>query len=79
MVLHHDRSCLGNQESEVMKRLLCILFSAAAIGAGTSAMAGPPRHVNAREYRQQQRIFHGVRGDELTRREFGRLEAQQAD
>jgi hypothetical protein len=61
-----------------MKRLLCILFSTAAIGAGTAAMAGPPRHVNAREYHQQQRIFHGVRGDELTRREFGRLEAQQA-
>jgi hypothetical protein len=61
-----------------MKRLLCILFSAAAIGASTAAMAGPPRHVNAREYHQQQRIFHGVRSDELTRREFGRLEAQQA-
>ena len=61
-----------------MKRLLCILFSAAAIGQGTSAMARPPRHVNAREYHQQQRIFHGVRDSELTRRAFGRLEAEQA-
>jgi len=61
-----------------MKRLLCILFSAASIGQATSAIAGPPRHVNTREYRQQQRIFHGVRSDELTRREFGRLEAEQA-
>ena len=61
-----------------MKRLLCILFSAAAIGQGTSALAGPPRHINEREHRQQQRIFHGVRDKELTRREFGRLEAEQA-
>ena len=61
-----------------MRRLLCILFSAAAIGQGNAAMAGPPRHVNAREYRQQQRIFHGVRSDELTGREFRRLEAEQA-
>ena len=61
-----------------MKRLLCILFSAAAIGQGTVAMAGPPHRVNAREYRQQHRIFHGVRNEELTRREFARLEAQQA-
>ena len=61
-----------------MKRLLCILFSAAAIGQGASAMARPPRHINEREYRQQQRIFHGVRDTELTRRKFGRLEAEQA-
>lgn len=61
-----------------MKRLLCILFSAAAIGQGTTAMARPPRHVNAREYRQQQRIFHGVRDEEVTRHEFARLEAEQA-
>ena len=61
-----------------MKRLLCILFSAAAIGQGTAATAGPPRHINAREYHQQQRISHGIRSDELTRREFSRLEREQA-
>ena len=36
------------------------------------------RGVNARQQRQQQRILNGVRTDELTRREVGRLETQQA-
>lgn len=44
--------------------------------AGT-AYAGTPR-INHREHAQQQRINEGVRSGELTRREAGRLEAQQA-
>ena len=59
-----------------MKRVLCILFSVLAIGQGV-AMAQPPR-INDREHRQQLRIRHGVRDDELTRREAARLEAEQA-
>ena len=59
-----------------MKRVICILFLVLATGQGI-AMANHPR-INERQRHQQQRIRYGVRSDELTRRETGRLVAQQA-
>lgn len=52
------------------------LLLAAVLVLGTSAvsMAGS-RGINAREYREQQRINQGIRSGELTRLEARRLEA----
>jgi hypothetical protein len=47
-----------------------------AIGQGV-AMAHHPR-INERQHQQQQRIRHGIRNEELTRREAGRLVTEQA-
>ena len=65
------------------------LFAAAALAC---ALVGPlateaaaqsprcrkPRPVNARQNQQERRITQGVRSGELTRREAGRLAAEQA-
>ena len=58
-----------------MKRLVGVLLSAALLlGLSAVSFAG----INRREYRDQQRIRQGIRSGELTRREAGRLEAEQA-
>ena len=59
-----------------MKKLVCFLFSVLVIGQGV--VMAHPRGINDRQHRQQQRIRHGVRDDELTRREAARLETEQA-
>ena len=59
-----------------MKRVLSILFLVLAMGQGI-AMANHPR-INERQHNQQLRIRNGIRSDELTRREAGRLFAEQA-
>lgn len=58
-----------------MKRLVSVLLSAALLlGLSAVSFAG----INRREYREQYRIRQGIRSGELTRREAGRLEAEQA-
>ena len=58
-----------------MKRLVSVLLSGALLlGLSAVSLAG----INRREYREQQRIRQGIRSGELTRREAGRLEAEQA-
>lgn len=59
-----------------MKRVLSILFLVLAMAQGI-AMANHPR-INERQHHQQLRIRHGIRNEELTRREAGRLVAQQS-
>ena len=55
--------------------LVCALFApTAAQAAGTKH----PRSINSRERREQQRIRQGERSGELTRKEAGRLEAEEA-
>jgi hypothetical protein len=61
-----------------MKRLVSIALSAAFVmGLSIVATAHTP-YINRRERHDQQRIRQGIRSGELTRREAGRLEAQQA-
>ena len=47
---------------------------ASAIAAAAPAEA----RVNERQYNQQERIYHGVRSGELTKREYIKLERQHA-
>ena len=58
-----------------MKRLVSIVLSAVFV-MGLSVVASA--QINRRERHEQQRIRQGIRNGELTRREAGRLEAQQA-
>lgn len=61
-----------------MRRLSGILFVIIfVLGLSTVSMA-QNRGINRREYEQRSRIRHGIRSDELTRREAGRLAAEQA-
>jgi F0F1-type ATP synthase membrane subunit b/b' len=61
-----------------MKRLVSIILSAVfVISLGIVATASTP-YINRREREEQRRIRQGVRNGELTRREAGRLEAEQA-
>ncbi len=60
-----------------------IIFAALLLPPAAVAQSGPqgrckPRSINQRQDRQQTRIRQGVRSDELTRREAGKLAAQQA-
>ena len=58
-----------------MKRLVSVIVSGAfLLGLSVVCFAG----VNGRQYREQHRIREGIRSGELTRREAGRLEAEQA-
>ncbi|MEK6303674.1 MAG: hypothetical protein AABO41_23460 [Acidobacteriota bacterium] len=58
-----------------MKRLVSVFLSGALfLGLSAVCFAG----VNGRQYREQRRIREGVRSGELTRREAGRLGAEQA-
>ena len=58
-----------------MKRLVSVIVSGVfLLGLSAVCFAG----VNGRQYREQHRIREGVRSGELTRREAGRLEAEQA-
>ena len=58
-----------------MKRLFSVLLSGALL-LGLSAVCSAG--VNGRQYREQRRIREGIRSGELTRREAGRLEFEQA-
>ncbi|MCA1818066.1 MAG: hypothetical protein LC746_17040 [Acidobacteria bacterium] len=63
------------------KKLTTAAFVCAALAvAATSTQAQGKRSgsINGREHRQQERIRQGERSGELTRREAGRLEAEQA-
>ena len=58
-----------------MKKLLML----AALGLTTIAVAAPAQaQVNYRQWNQDHRIQQGARSGELTRREYYRLQAQQA-
>ena len=58
-----------------MKRLVSVLLSGALfLGLSAVCFAG----IDGRQYREQRRIREGIRSGELTRREAGRLEAEQA-
>ncbi|HJQ23513.1 MAG TPA: hypothetical protein VKA60_06320 [Blastocatellia bacterium] len=60
-----------------MKKLVSLMSAAVLIlGLGVAAFANTP-YINRREHREQQRIRQGERSGELTRREAGRLEAEQ--
>ena len=63
-------------------RLRIVAAVMGAVLAGTPALAAPPDRpghgVNARQDRQAQRIRHGVRDDEINRRELARLRAEEA-
>ena len=59
--------------------LACALVAPLATEAAAQSARGcKPRPVNARQNRQERRITQGVRSGELTRREAGRLAAEQA-
>jgi hypothetical protein len=60
-----------------MKKFVTVLLSATfVLGLSVVSMAHTPG-VNRREYREQRRIHQGIRNGELTRREAGRLRAEQ--
>jgi hypothetical protein len=61
-----------------MRILSGILLCAAMVAGLTADTMASRRWINRRERHQQQRIREGIRGDELTRREAARLEAEQA-
>ncbi|HYV04975.1 MAG TPA: hypothetical protein VFB82_10330 [Blastocatellia bacterium] len=58
-----------------MKRLVSVMLSGAML-LGLSAICFAS--INGRQYREQRRIREGIRSGELTRREAGRLETEQA-
>ena len=66
-----------------MKKIIGLIFAALLLVAGLSmdsfAQTRYRRNINARERRQQQRIYQGVRSGSLTRRETYRLERQQVN
>lgn len=55
-----------------------LAFPLAAAAAAKPARCHGPRPVNARQNRQERRIGQGIRTGKLTRREAGRLAAEQA-
>lgn len=64
-----------------MKKSLFLFFASLSLICGLSlstvAQTRTPR-VNKRESHQQKRIFQGAKSGELTRKEFARLEKEQA-
>ena len=57
-----------------MRKFVSLLVSAVfLLGASAVSMAGQ-RGINARQHREQQRIFRGIRNGELTWNEARRLE-----
>ena len=61
--------------------LLCALaapLASTAEAKGAASRCLGPRPVNARQNRQERRIEGGIKSGELTRREAGRLAAEQA-
>jgi hypothetical protein len=61
-----------------MKKLGSIfLLAIFVLGLGATSFAHTPV-INKRQHNQSQRIRRGIRTDELTRREAGRLISQQA-
>jgi hypothetical protein len=54
------------------------VFTAALLGLATMAAAPAEARINQRQGHQQQRIYQGIRGGELTPRETYRLARQQA-
>ncbi len=55
------------------------LFAAAALGLMALTAAAPAEaRINQRQYRQQNRIYNGIRSGELNRREAARLEGREA-
>src|SRR5215216_5223640 len=64
-------------EGEVMKRFVSISFTAVfVLGLSVVSLAHTPG-INRRERQERQRIQQGVSSGELTRREAGRLRAEQ--
>jgi hypothetical protein len=66
-----------------MKKIAAVAMSLAILGAtfiATSAEARPAwkTRVNHRQARQQNRLYHGVQNDSLTRREHRNLQKRQA-
>ena len=62
-----------------MKKLASILLTFVfVLGTCAASMAQTTPSVDRREHRQQRRIRRGVHSGSLTRREAGRLEAQEA-
>jgi len=61
-----------------MKKAWIKVSFLAVIAAMVLPLIGSAQGINQRERNQQARIRQGVRSGELTRREAGRLEAQQA-
>ena len=61
-----------------MKRLVSIVLSAVFVMSLSIVASAHTPYINRRERHEQQRIRQGIRNGELTRREAGRLEAQQA-
>lgn len=66
-----------------MKKIIGLIFAALLIVAGlsveTNAQYRQRHNINAREARQQRRIYQGVRSGSLNRRETYRLERQQVN
>ena len=61
-----------------MKKIIStIMCGTLMAGLSVASLAKTPT-INKREYKQQERIRQGIRSGELTRREAGRLEAEQA-
>jgi len=67
--------------------MLCAAISPVAAQAGTATPVNRPNHfnhsngfnhINQRQHNEQARIQQGVHNRELTRRETGRLQAEQA-
>lgn len=63
-----------------MKKSLFLFFTSLSLIFGVSLMSfaqtKTPR-VNKRQHHQQKRIFQGVKSEELTKKEFYRLEKEQ--
>ncbi|HEU4389810.1 MAG TPA: hypothetical protein VFV34_18535 [Blastocatellia bacterium] len=61
-----------------MKSVYGFLLSLTILATVSVDSLAGQRWIDRREHQQQQRIREGIRGDELTRREAARLEAEQA-
>ena len=61
-----------------MKKLVSIVLSAVFVLGLSSVVTAQTPYVDRRERNQQRRIHQGIRSGELTRREAGRLEEEQA-
>jgi putative ubiquitin-RnfH superfamily antitoxin RatB of RatAB toxin-antitoxin module len=64
----------------MIKLFTVLLSSALVFGASIPVLAGGPKTpwINNREHRQQVRIRHGYRSDDLSAREALRLQMEQA-
>jgi len=65
-----------------MKKSIGFIFAIFALVCGLNFEANAQQNnragVNKRQHNQQKRIFKGVKSEELTRKEFYRLEKEQA-